>query len=456
MSPLNDLHEYQLNHGLPCSLGGALAALCGVEGVAVLVNGPSSCTGFAQGMINDCHPLDQRGSIRFNRLADHGHPRVPCTEINDTDVILGIGDKVIEAVDLLDKKCSPACITIVNSCSLGLIGEDVENILRDHALSERILYLESTGCARSNARGYSEAMLCLVQKQIRAAEKAPNPCVNILGLHISQYSWKHDLREIRRLMGMAGIEVNTVLGAGSPLDEVRNLSRASLNVVVNPEYGLDIARYMKSHFGLAYVTADKMPIGFDPARQMMDGVLAFFGLEHPPALDMEEKHCRREGFLALSNSTRAERMRGMPVAVFGELAFVAGLTSFLRHYLGCWPAVLGICGRETVSDRDMEMLENCAGHEARILINPDGSRTLAALEDERPEITFGSAFEEYLLSRADFSPKFFIQTSMPGFNRTNLVHRPNLGFAGALTFIDAILNCRLTNHYPYSVRPDHD
>ncbi len=32
----------------------------------------------------------------------------------------------------------------------------------------------------------------------------------------------------------------------------------------------------------------------------------------------------------------------------------------------------------------------------------------------------------------------------------------HLGFAGALTFIDAALNCRLTNLYPYSVRPDHE
>jgi hypothetical protein len=65
-------------------------------------------------------------------------------------------------------------------------------------------------------------------------------------------------------------------------------------------------------------------------------------------------------------------------------------------------------------------------------------------------ITFGSAFEEYLLAQLEYPPKFFIETTTPVYDRINLVYRPYLGFAGALTFIEAILNCRLPNRYPYS------
>ena len=277
MNPFTDLNESPFNHGLPCSLGGALSALAGIEGVEILVNGPSSCTGFAQGMVNDCHPLRERSSSHFNRLFMAGHPRIPCTEITDTDVILGIGDKVIEAVDLLARKRSAACIVVINSCSLGLIGEDVVNILKDHALSDRILYLESTGCARSMARGYSEAMISLVEKMVSPDISAEKACVNILGLPISQYSWKHDAREIRRLMGMAGLQVNTILGAGSTLDEIRHLGRAGLNVVVNPDYGLEIARFLQDRFDRPYISPEKMPIGFEATQRLMDEILAFWG-----------------------------------------------------------------------------------------------------------------------------------------------------------------------------------
>ena len=145
----------------------------------------------------------------------------------------------------------------------------------------------------------------------------------------------------------------------------------------------------------------------------------------------------------------------MPVAVFGELAFVSGLGNFLRHYLGCCPVILGITGRESLSSREMEMLGEDVGGDVQILLNPEGSQVIAAFQEKQPTITFGSAFEEYFLARSGFSPQFFIQTSMPGLNRTNLVHRPYIGFAGALTFIDAILNCKLTSQYPYSLGPDH-
>ena len=42
----------------------------------------------------------------------------------------------------------------------------------------------------------------------------------------------------------------------------------------------------------------------------------------------------------------------------------------------------------------------------------------------------------------DYAPKFFVRSTMPSFNRTNF-YRPNIGFSGALTFLDAILYCQL-------------
>jgi nitrogenase molybdenum-iron protein beta chain len=443
------VEDQGLNHGLPCSLGGALSALSGIDGVDILVNGPSSCTGFAAGMVESCHPLCERNANRFNRLAVDGHPRIPCTEITDTDVILGISDKLVQAVELLVQKGRGRCIAVVNSCSLSLIGEDADNILMDHDLSSRILYLESTGCARSISKGYSEAIIKLIEKETDPKAAPARNTVNILGLPITQYSWKHDAREIRRLMGMAGLKVNTVLAAGTNREEIRNLVSAGLNVVINPEYGIEIAEFLRERFGQPYVAAKRMPIGFDATRGLMDDVCGFMGIPRSDALKREEEHCRREGFLALTHSSRTEKIRGLPVAIFGEWAFVAGLGSFLHDYLGCRPVILGISGRETLTPGETGLLP-CRDEGVEILLNPGMDQTLSALHKQRPVITFGSAFEEYLLNQVNLSPGFFIQTSMPEFNRTNLVHRPYLGFAGGLTFIEAILNCRLTSQYPYS------
>ena len=438
-----------LNHALPCSLTGALCAFSGIDGLEVLVNGPSACTGFASAFVDECHPLRERNSIRFSRLAIEGHPRVPCTEITDTDVILGIGDKLVEAVDLLAHKRPGECMALANSCSLSLIGEDAANILKDNACSDRILYLESIGCGRPFAQGYTDAMVRLIDQFASPRVSSRENTVNILGLPISQYSWKHDDREIRRLMKRAGLTVHTVLGSRSTLDEVRQLASAALNVVINPEYGLEVAGFMQDRFGLPYVALEHLPVGFDATRELMDKVLGFFQLPPAAALDEEERRCRTEAVLSLSHSQRTDLIRGLPVAIFGERAFVAGLARFLRDYLGCRPVVLGVQGVEG-SPEETDALHLGFDAPSEILINPDADRALTAMNDHRPVITFGSAFEEYLLDQSDYAPRFFVPAARPAFCRTNLVHRPHIGFAGALTFIEAVLNCKLTHHYPYS------
>ncbi len=439
-----------MNYALPCSMAGAVCALSGIEGIEILVNGPSSCTGFTTGLVDGCHPLRERNAARFSRLAQKGHPRIPCSEITDADVILGIGNKLIQSVETLAAKRSCECIAVVNSCSLSLIGEDAANILKNQPLSGKIVYLESTGCGKSFAKGFSDAMIQLIGQVTGPRTVRRDPVINILGVPVTQYSWKHDVREIRRLMAMAGIQVNTILAAQASLEEVRQLLAAPLNVVIHPAYGLEIADFMKRRFDQPYIAPSMMPIGFDANRKLMSDVLGFFNLSTTAALDDEERQCRKEALLALSHSQRSDMLRGLPVAIFGEYDFVAGLSFFLRDYLGCHPVLLGIAGCEEVNCEDIKTLYTDGYDDVAIVLSPDGDQAAAAIRKTQPVIIFGSAFEEYLMAQMDYCPKFFVQTSTPGYNHANLVHRPYIGYAGALTFIDAVLDCKLTNRYPYS------
>ena len=142
-------------------------------------------------------------------------------------------------------------------------------------------------------------------------------------------------------------------------------------------------------------------------------------------------------------------LRGLPVAIFGEYPFARGLSLFLRDYLGCRPVLLGIAGCGRLAPEDVEALWENRDEDATIMVDPDADQAAAAIRKTRPTIVFGSAFEEYLTAQMDYEPKFFVQTTTPGFQRPNLVHRPYIGYASALTFIDAVLDCKLTNRFPY-------
>ena len=450
MSLSNTSSNQPQNYASPCSLAGAVCALAGIDGIDILVNGPSSCTGFTTGLVDGGHPIRERNSPVFSRIATGGLPRIPCSEITDADVILGIGDKLTHAVETLAVKRSCERIAIINSCSLSLIGEDATNILKDHALADRILYLESTGCSKSSATGHNEAMIQLIDRLARPQTSPQEKTVNLLGLSIVQYGWKHDLAEMQRLLDLAGIRLNTALAAGCSLDAVRGITDAALNVVVNPDYGLEIARFMESRYGTPYIAAPRLPIGFEPTYQFMADLLAVFDLAMPAALEAEARRCRREAVLALSHSPRSDLLRGLPVAVFGEWSFVSGLACFLEQYLGCAPVILGIEGKGEVTLDEITDWHDDKACQTEILLNPDAGQKLAAIKEKRPVILFGSTFEEYLLAQAGYAPAFFVQTTGPGFQRVNLVHRPYIGFAGVLTFVEAMLNCRLTERYPYT------
>ena len=255
---------------------------------------------------------------------------------------------------------------------------------------------------------------------------------------------------MQRLLTMAGIRLNTALAAGCPLAAVHGITDAALNVVVNPDYGLDIARFMESRYGIPYIAADRMPIGFAATDQLMTDLLAAFDLAMPAALEAEARRCRREAILALSHSLRSDLLRGLPVAIFGEWSFVAGLACFLEQYLGCAPVILGIEGKQEITFDEIADWHDNKTCPTEILLNPDAGQKLAAIKAKRPVILFGSAFEEYLLAQAGHAPAFYVQTTGPGFQRVNLVHRPYIGFAGVLTFVEAVLNCRLTERYPYT------
>ena len=192
-NPANNLNYY-----FRCSFTGALIALSGIADVDLLVNGPSSCTGFATGMVDSCHPLKERSAMAFSRIAQKGHPRIPCSEITDADVILGVGEKLVEAADLLIEKRDPAVIAVVNTCSLSLIGEDVPNILKEHPAADRLIFLESTGCTRETRWGFEDALIRLIDKTADPSVEPEPDTVNIIGLPIHQYSWKHDLRKPAR------------------------------------------------------------------------------------------------------------------------------------------------------------------------------------------------------------------------------------------------------------------
>ena len=231
-----------------CAQTGAAAFFGGIKNAQIMLNGPLWCYFYATRHLEQSH----------RDMGERFHGSQP----DNTAVVYGTEKFLLEALENLKANdFHPDVLLIENSCAMGLIGDDLSGIAKKAKLDFPVLTMDSGGSIGGFAEGYSKAALTLLKSLELKKAASPNPlCVNLLGATDFYYNGKADTREIMRLLHLSGCEVNCVLGAGSDLSSIRQIGRASLNIVIHAELGLKIASYLQEQLGQPYIVAG-MPYG---------------------------------------------------------------------------------------------------------------------------------------------------------------------------------------------------
>ena len=222
--------------------------------------------------------------------------------------------------------------------------------------------------------------------------------VNLLGLSIYQKYHARDMEEIKRLLGLCGISVNTALLCESSLSEIRSVPEASLNVVIDPDWGLDSAEYLKERFGTPFVVSEYgYPVGFKAMEKLITDIAGMLDTDPEPALT-EIKKARAEVYLHIA---RMSSLTGLPKGahfeVYGSDAVKRGYSAFLTEYLG--------------------MTED---HDDPEIVLGDGN-TIAMLKAEGKKICG-------------------IEISLPSIGYIDVIQKTHLGAKGGMFLIEQILN----------------
>ena len=391
-------------------------AIEGMKNAIVLLNGPMVCRFYhsTTSQFLSIRPLlylpvgenGERVRVDYNYLNDwfFRQERVPCTYLDGYDYVYSTRDKVSRALDFIRENVDFDLIAIINSPGAALIGDNLLELAREKLGGCRVVMLESSGYSTSFEAGYEAAALALLQQVGAPMWSSPAPRregplrVNLLGLSIWQRYFEGDLKELRRLFALCGVEVNSALCAGCSLDELRAMPEADLNVVLYPEMGLDAARYMQELCGTPYYTCSLLPVGFSATEAMFTEICAILGAS-PDAL-LEESGCSRALAWYKINSihTSFGKPRGVKFHVAGNPSQCKSYGAFLTDYLG------------------METAE------------PDDA-----------ELVFGEAnlISELMLRNKTFCG---IEISLPGMGYTDLLPKTHMGRQGALFLIEQVLN----------------
>ena len=404
----------------PDGLTGMIFCLEGVRGTIVLLNGPMGCK-FYHSTTSDfltVHPplylpVNEYGHkvpVDYNFLNDwfFRQSRVPCTYLDGYDYVYGTVDKVREALTFLNDNIQFELLAIVNSPGASLIGDQLQETAADTLPNKHCIILESPGLSEDFAHGYDSAVRELLRQVIPRLHPGlrkkvtQHPSVNILGLSIWNRHSEGDRNEIRRLLGLCGIDVNCFVACDSTLDELSRLQEADLNVVIYPDMAPEtLALLERDGMGEAFM-CEKAPIGFENTRAFIEGICQRLDTDASAYYDDEERARAR----AWKKIEGIYQFCGLPTgatfAIEGSKSQVEGYVSFLENYLG------------------MQFLDGDVSHTDAELVFGDAN-TIGALKAQN-KVFCG------------------VEINYPSMGYVDLIPKTHIGVQGALFLIEQVLS----------------
>ncbi len=455
---------------MPDSLTGMIFAAEGIKKTVVLLNGPMGCKFYHSSTSQYLRvhaPLTLPGEDGVSVPVDYNYlnswffrqQRVPCTFLDGYDYVYGTVEKVREGLLFLEKNVDFDLLVIVNSPGASLIGDQIRETAESVLAGRTCVVLESPGYSGDFETGYETAATEIVKKaglsetirpgphalkvtpDDRGSDGPPEdrgsdgPTVNILGLSIWDRYDSGDRGELTRMLALCGIGVNTILCAESTVEEIRNITRADLNLVVNPAAGVRTARLLEEQCGMDAVICPTLPVGFDASEDMMRRVCDYFGADDSAFIRESEK-ARALAWAKLNDSYRSYGLPGGALfAMEGTVGQVTAYSRFFMDYLGMQPDALLASGTAEYTLR-----------EAFDAFSEDEmvrSALIKDLMDTDAELVFGNANTIAALKTTD---KVFcgIETAYPGMGYVDIVPKTHLGINGALFLIEQVLNGLMT------------
>lgn len=274
------------HHMSTCALTGASAFFDAIPGSFMLINGPLWCYFYAMKYVED---YDASALRRFH-----------CTQPEGNALVYGTEKDLLAGLDFVKANFTPERVFLLNNCSVSLVGDDIAGIAAKAELPCPVYAADCGGIAGDFAEGYEIALLRVIAEVKKNAEAKRDladvseansknadeakvsenlnletiyckPSVNLLGLSPTYFRGEEDIKEIRRILEMAGYHINAIPGGGSAWSEIMRLPQADLNLVLRDELALKAAKELQAEFGTPYLSVG-MPYGIQGTLRWLDTI----------------------------------------------------------------------------------------------------------------------------------------------------------------------------------------
>jgi len=223
----------------------------------------------------------------INRERIHG--RIFSSGVDETDIVMGSDSRLIRTILWIDEKYHPSAIAVVASAITAVIGLDVVGICHkvQSQVSARLIPFPSGGFSGTYFSGIESGSRALVDTFLvdRKVSRSDSPTVNILGPTGDVFNRASDYEEIRRILGLLGVQVNTVFPRGCSTSGIASIPSADLNLVTR-DLMLPVATYIRDICGQEYLYG--LPMGIRGTIQWIRDLSAHLDIPYPEMMVARE------------------------------------------------------------------------------------------------------------------------------------------------------------------------
>lgn len=359
---------------VPSDYFGVLWGLSGIRDLMILEHGsPGTCS------------YNAFNYMIMNKQSPKG--KLFTSGMDEDDVVMGRDEKIVEAVRELDINYRPKIIALVATGVTSVIGLDLRGIIEEiqSDVKARLLSFPHGGFAGDYNLGIKEVFRNLVVQVAEDKGKKKPYSVNIIGPTIDSFNDVSDLAELKRMLGLLGAEVNTVFTCRTDVNEIKNLSSASLNVVTR-DIGLEAAAILKERFGTPYIYG--LPFGVRGSINWMEEVADILGLHLNKETQTSE--LEKYGFSVLELVSFLQNFDHLRALISCPYDYALGLTKLLQEEWGIAPYMVVL-----PTDFESPSMQKEFGRLgiSRVLIKPDTITFEEELSKINPHIIFGNSYD---------------------------------------------------------------
>ena len=272
--------------GLQCQQINSMAALMSLDDSVFIAHSPQGCIGCTT-MATDGFRVGQ--AHRGVKLIKN--PRIIVSNIDQNDVVFGGEKKLQEAIVYAGERYNPKLIFIFTSCASGIIGDDVDAIVRDLQQTNKALLIpihcegfKSKVCASGfDAAFISIAKYILNKEKI---EKIPN-LINLFAPTTVSYK---DQLEIERMLATLGVEANYIPFYSS-LEKIKKIPAAMASTSICKVFADEFMQELADVYDIPF-SHTVMPIGVRNTDKWFRGIAKIVGKTSEAEKIIEQEHAR--------------------------------------------------------------------------------------------------------------------------------------------------------------------